>query len=269
VETLPNIYLYWEQFARDPARPFRDVRLYVNSFDAIHTRTIRTFLDATDHKRPIWVQSWSQSEAGAMVVRPYRRRSVRKRGHRPPPTQVLGWPIPGLCKARAVDPHTGKRVPASQVGLIEIKQPGRCLAYIGEQERHDLKTNDFWWNTGDLGVISRLGAVRLVDREIDRIPGASAIELEDVLLDRLPRTSEVVILPVSGRLPVPVLSTVDDVPLNRAEWATATADLPRLADPIQIAWEEFPRTATWKIRRVQLRRQLLKDAAAIGTGRWT
>ena len=40
VETLPNIYLHWESLASDPARPFSNVRVYVNSFDAIHTRTL-------------------------------------------------------------------------------------------------------------------------------------------------------------------------------------------------------------------------------------
>jgi acyl-coenzyme A synthetase/AMP-(fatty) acid ligase len=173
-----------------------------------------------------------------------------------------------LCQARAVDPQTGQETPAGQVGLVEIKQPGRCLAYVGEQDRHELKTRDFWWNTGDLGVVSRTGAVRLVDREIDRIPGASAIELEDVLLDRLPQITEVVILPAAGQLPVPVLSTAADVPVSPAEWTRATADLPRLAEPIQIKWNEFPRTCTWKIRRVQLREQLL-GTSAVGVGRWT
>jgi len=269
VETLPNIYLSWENLARSPERPFANVRLFINSFDAIHTRTIRTFLDSTDHNSPIWVQSWSQSEAGAMVIRPYTRKTVREVGQRPPPTQVLGWPIPGLCKARAVDPQTGEPVPSDTVGLIEIKQPGRCLAYVGEQDRHDLKRNEFWWNTGDLGTVSKSGAVRLVDREIDRIPGASAIELEDVLLDRLPQTTEVVILPNAGNLPVPVLSTTDDAPLDLDQWAKATADLPALAEPIQLRWDEFPRTATWKIRRVQLREHLLSGSEAIGIGRWT
>ncbi|MEV0679098.1 class I adenylate-forming enzyme family protein [Actinosynnema sp. NPDC050436] len=270
METLPNIYLYWEQFARSPERPFANVRVFINSFDAIHTRTIRTFLDATDQSSPIWVQSWSQSEAGALVIRPYTRKAVREVGHRPPPTQVLGWPIPGLCKARAVDPETGREVPSGTVGLIEIKQPGRCLAYVGEQDRHDLKrTDDFWWNTGDLGTVSGKGAVRLVDREIDRIPGASALELEDVLLDRLPQTTEVVVLPNGDGLPVPVLSTDDDTPVDPEQWAKATEDLPKLAEPIHVRWSDFPRTATWKIRRVQLREQLLDGAKAIGIGRWT
>jgi acyl-coenzyme A synthetase/AMP-(fatty) acid ligase len=182
---------------------------------------------------------------------------------------VLGWPIPFLCKLRAVDPDTGVRVPRGRVGLIEVSQPGRSLAYVGEQERHDLKRDGWWWNTGDLGVINRFGAVRLVDREIDRIPGASAIELEDVLLDRLPETTEVVVLAVAGKLPIPVLSTTGDIPLDRSAWARATGDLPPMAEPIQIPWPEFPRTATWKIRRVQLRDQLFCGAKAMGVGRWT
>jgi acyl-coenzyme A synthetase/AMP-(fatty) acid ligase len=269
VETLPNIYLHWEQLARDPRRPFGNVRVYVNSFDAIHTRTIRTFLDATGRRLPIWVQSWSQSEAGAIVIRPYLRRSVRRVGKRPPPTQVLGWPIPFLCRIRAVDPDTGRPVRRGDVGLIEVSQPGRSLAYVGEQHRHDLKRDGWFWNTGDLGVINRFGAVRLVDREIDRIPGASAIELEDVLLDRLPQTTEVVVLAVAGSLPVPVLSTAGDVPVDPAEWARVTADLPALAAPVRLRWADFPRTATWKIRRVQLRERLFAGTSAVGVGRWT
>lgn len=269
VETLPNIYLAWEGLARDPGRPFANVREYINSFDAIHTRTIRTFLDATDRRMPIWLQAWSQSENGTLLIRPYLRRSVRRRGHRPPPSQSLGWPVPSLGKIRTVDPRTGAPVRRGEVGLIEISQPGRCLAYVDERHRHDLKRDGEWWNTGDLGVINRLGALRIVDREVDRIEGASAIELEDVLLDRLPQTTEIVILPVSGGLPVPVVSTTGDVPVDHDTWRTATADLPRLAEPIHIRWDEFPRTGTWKIRRVRLREELLPSADPVGTGTWT
>jgi len=269
VETLPNIYLAWEPLTRDPAGLFSRVREYVNSFDAIHVRTIRTFLAATKHPFPVWVQSWSQSENGALCIRPYFRFVVRRKGHRPPPTQLLGWPIPFHARLRAVDPQSGKEVPRGQVGLIEIDQPGRCLAYVGEQERHDLKCNGRWWNTGDLGIINKWGAVRLVDREIDRIPGGSAIELEDLILDRIDYTTEVVILPVAGELPVPVVSTAGDVPLDKGDWERAVADLSPMAAPIQIQWDQFPRTGTWKIRRVHLRETLLSGARAIGIGRWT
>lgn len=269
VETLPNAFLAWEDLARDPARPFGSVRVFINSFDAIHTRTVRTFFAATDRKLPVWVQSWSQTEAGAVAIRPYLRRSVKRVGHRPPPTQVLGWPVPGFGRIRALDPETGRPVRRGEVGLIQFSAPGRCLAYVGEQDRHDSKRDGQWWNLGDMALINRWGAVRLIDREIDRIPGASALEIEDVLLDRLPSTTEVIVLAVAGSAPQPVYSTRGDEPVAAHEWARATADLPAMAEPIHIRWDEFPRTATWKVRRVMLREQLLEGAGAVGTGRWT
>ncbi|WP_234334228.1 class I adenylate-forming enzyme family protein [Streptomyces sp. NRRL B-1347] len=269
VETLPNAFLAWEDLARDPGRPFRRVRVFVNSFDAIHTRTIRTFLAATDRRFPVWVQAWSQTEAGAVAIRPYVRRSVRRRGHRPPPTQLLGWPVPGFGRLRAVDPATGEAVPPGEVGLIQFSAPGRCLTYVGERARHDRKREGDWWNLGDMAVVNRWGAVRLIDREVDRIPGASALEIEDVLLDRLPGTTEVIVLSVRDGLPQPVYSTRDDTPVEAARWRAATAGLPDLAEPLHIRWDEFPRTATWKVRRVKLREQLLAGTSGIGFGTWT
>lgn len=269
VEALPNIFLAWERMARDPARPFGRVREYINSFDAIHTRTIRTFLDASDRRMPIWLQAWSQSENGTLLMRPYVRWSVRRRGRRPAPTQLLGWPVPGLGRIRTVDPVTGEPTERGKPGLVQIAQPGRCLAYVGEPERHAAKRDGRWWHTGDFGVINRLGALRLVDREIDRLPDGSAIELEDVLLDRLVHTTEVIVLPLDGQRPVPVVSTADDVPLDLGEWRRATADLPALADPVQIRWEDFPRTGTWKIRRVELRERLIPGSKPHGRGSWT
>ncbi|WEB44304.1 MULTISPECIES: class I adenylate-forming enzyme family protein [Streptomyces] len=269
VEAMPNMYLSWEGMAREAARPFGNVRLFLNSFDAIHTRTIRTFLDASDRRLALWIQAWSQSECGPIALRPYVRRSVRKRGKRPPVNQSLGRPIPSYGKIRAVDPTSGRPLRRGEVGLIEFSQPGRCLAYVGEQDRHELKRNGEWWNTGDLGVINRFGVVRLIDREIDQIPGGSAIEFEDVLLDRLPALTEIAILPAAQQPPVPVYSTSGDTPLDPGEWKQATRDLPELAAPVHIRWDEFPRTGTWKIARVQLREKLMPDARPVGTGRWT
>jgi acyl-coenzyme A synthetase/AMP-(fatty) acid ligase len=268
VETLPNIYLAWEELARDPARIFRDVRVYISSYDAIHSRTVRTFLNATERRLPLWVQSWSQTEAGSVAFRPYLRRSVRNRGQRPSPTLLLGWPLPTYGKARAINADDSRPVPAGQVGLIQYSAPGRCLGYVGEQDRHARKRDGRWWNLGDMAVINRLGALRLIDREIDRIPGTSSLELEDVLLDRLPETTEVIVLAVAGDQPQPVFSTVDDQPIDQPRWQKATADLPALSAPIQIKWSQFPRTATWKVRRPALREMVRSGASGIGSGSW-
>jgi acyl-coenzyme A synthetase/AMP-(fatty) acid ligase len=269
VETLPNMYMTWEPLAREPRRPFRDTRVFISSFDAIHTRTIRTLLNASDRRLPVWVQSWSQSENGALALRPYTRASVRRVGAAPPPTQGVGWPQPLLGKARAVDPKTGGEVRRGERGLIEISLPGRCLTYVGEEDRHAAKIDGEWWHTGDLGVISRTGSVRLVDREVDGTPGASCIELEDLLLDRLPETTEVIVLSVQGGRPQPVYSTSGDAPIPADTWGAVSEDMPPLAQPIRIGWEEFPRTATWKVRRSELRERLLGESRPVGMGRWT
>ncbi|MEU7218868.1 AMP-binding protein [Nocardia iowensis] len=268
VDMLPNIYLALEPMARDQPGLFENVRFYINSFDAIHTRTMRAFLAASKAPMPFWIQSWSQTENGVLVFRPYVRPMVRRVGKYPPPTQQLGWPLPTVAKVRAVDPHTGKQVPRGQVGLIEINQPGRCLDYVGESDRHRNKVDGWWWNTGDLGIISRWGSVRLVDREIDRIRGASGIAMEDVLLDRLPETSEVVVLARPNTLPVPVYSTYDGAAIAPDRWSAAAAGLPPLGEPIHLDWAKIPRTATWKVRRVELRHQLFGEPA-LGLGNWT
>ncbi|WP_067542467.1 AMP-binding protein [Nocardia crassostreae] len=268
VDMPPNMYLVLEHLASDPRDLFEKVRFYISSFDAVHTRSIRTFLAASKFTLPGWMQSWSQTEQGTIVLRPYLKFMVRKVGQFPPPSQNMGWPLPTVAKLRAVDPETGVEVPRGQVGLIEIDHPGRCLAYIGEQHRHTNKADGTCWNTGDLGIISRWGTVRLIDREIDRIEGGSGIAIEDALLDRLPETSEVVILPRAAALPAPVYSTYSGEPVPAERWAAATAGLPTLAGPIHLPWNDFPRTATWKIRRVELRRRL-SDEAPTGIGAWT
>jgi acyl-coenzyme A synthetase/AMP-(fatty) acid ligase len=268
VDMLPNMYLALERLARDDRNLFERVRFYISSFDAVHTRSIRTFLDATKSLLPVWVQSWSQTENGSLMLRPYIRPMVRKVGQLPPTTQSMGWPLPTVAKMRAVDPRTGEEVPRGQVGLIEINQPGRCLAYVGEQDRHDNKVDEWWWNSGDLGVVSRWGSVRLVDREVDRIDGASGIALEDVLLDRLPEASEVIVLARRDHTPAPVYATYSGAPIDSARWAAAVAGLPLLAEPIHLNWGEIPRTATWKVRRVELRDRLFGESP-VGLGKWT
>jgi len=111
--------------------------------------------------------------------------------------------------------------------------------------------------------------VRLVDREVDRIPSGSGIELEDILLDRLPAATEIVVLAVAGQDPLPVLATEGDVPIDPERWRAATRDLPALQDPVYLPWDDIPRTATWKVRRAKLREQVAPGAEAVGSGRWT
>jgi acyl-coenzyme A synthetase/AMP-(fatty) acid ligase len=269
LEACPNIFQRWEGLARTDPDLFAGVRGFINTFDAIHPRTVRTFLEASRHRMPVWGQVWGQTEVGPVCMGLYTRGRVnRSRGSRRAVTSDVGRSIPFVTGVKVVDPQTRKEVPRGTEGIVLVRTAGRCLTYLGEDDRHREKIWDGWWNTGDIGVRTRGGMLRIIDREVDVIPGVSGIELESVLLERLPDATEVIVLGVPGRPPVPVLSTTDGT-LDPAAWRRATADLPQLDDPVLISWEDFPRTGTWKVRRPVLRERLFGTTETFGTGRWT
>ena len=99
VETHPNIYMTWEGLAGNAISPFADTRLFISTFDAIHPRTVRTLLDASHRRFPIWAQGWGQSEIGPATVRIYTRRSLRAAGvaRRSPATSAPPFPSRPRC----------------------------------------------------------------------------------------------------------------------------------------------------------------------------
>ncbi len=269
LEACPNIFQRWEGMARTDPDVFAPCRAFINTFDAIHPRTVRTFLDVSRHRMPVWGQVWGQTEVGPVCMGLYTRgRLKRSRGSRKAVTSDVGRSIPLVTGVKVVDAQTRKEVPRGTEGIVLVRTAGRCLTYLGEDDRHREKIWDGWWNSGDIGVQRRGGLLRIIDREVDVIPGVSGIELESVLLERLPDTTEVIVLGVPGRAPVPVLSTTDGS-LDPGAWRRATADLPQLDDPVLIGWDEFPRTGTWKVRRPVLRERLFGTTQTFGTGRWT
>ncbi|GAA3947322.1 AMP-binding protein [Actinomadura viridis] len=270
LEACPNIFQLWEGLLRSNPGLFTQTRAFINTFDAIHPRTVRAFLEASGRRSPVWGQVWGQTEVGPVCMGVYTRRKLRRsRWSQDPVTSNVGRPIPFVTQVRVVDPQTRRKVRRGQEGIVLVRTKGRCLDYLGETDRHREKDwGQGWWNTGDIGVHGRTGGFRIVDREVDLIPGVSGIALESVLLERLEETSEVIVLGVPGRRPVPVLS-VDGGELDPERWRKATADLPDLEDPVLIGWDEFPRTGTWKVRRPVLRERLFGTKETYGTGRWT
>ena len=268
VEALPSGYLRWESLTAEADGVFSNVRLFANTFDAVHPPTVRRFLDASRRPFPVWLQGLGQSETGPYTIRPMTRRTLAKQGDRHPTTRNVGSPAPGFMSAKVVDPETLRRVPAGKTGVFMVRTNGRCIGYLGEEDRWRSKTQGKWWNTGDYGVRNRFGALRLLDREVDVIPGMSCLELEDVLDDRLPEVIEVVVIGCPGRPPLPVVCTEDGA-LDADAWRAATRDLPEMAEPTVLTWDEVPRTGTGKVRRFQLRDRLLGVRETFGTGKWT
>lgn len=255
VETHPNTFVLWEELADAPGGPLSRVRSYGSTFDAIHPRTVRRLLGASTRRTPWLIQLYGQSETGPVAVQWFTRRSAaRADGRR------VGVGIPGFTRVRVTGPG-GRRVAPGTPGRIEVRTRGRILTYLGMEDRYDRRLGDGWWEMGDMGCRSRLGALRLIDREIDRIDAVhSNLEVEDLLMSRLEELREVVIVPGADREPVPVVCVRGERPLDPERWREAVADLPAMAEPRQWRFEELPLTATWKVRRVEITRMLAEGA---------
>ncbi|GHH38159.1 putative fatty-acid-CoA ligase FadD [Amycolatopsis oliviviridis] len=260
VEALPSTYVRWRSLANAPENPFDRVRRFVSTYDAMHPPVIRAMLRASGRKRPLWMQGYGQSETGPLSFRFFTRRTAGS-------TRNLGRPLPGLAKLRVVDPATAEPVAKGSAGLLLARTRARCTGYVGEQDRWEAKADGRWWNTGDIGTVSRTGAVTLLDREVDTVPGLSCLETEDLIEDRLPSVEECVVLSAVGREPIPVVVT--DTALDPARWRTAVDDLPPMGEPVVLSWDDVPRTGTGKVRRRELLTRLTGTADTNGTGRWT
>ncbi|RKE18155.1 AMP-binding protein [Streptomyces sp. TLI_171] len=279
LEALPSSYVRWQSLASGTdsgsgsgdlaANPFRDVRLFISTFDAMHPPTVRTFLNATTRRRPLWMQGWGQSETGPLTFRFLTRKALADRAGRHPTTRDLGRPVPGWVRVKVADPdRPGRAVPPGGIGMLHTRTGALCLGYLGEEERWAQKLDRGWFNTGDLGMRTRDGRVFVLDREVDMVPGMSCVEIEDVLHDRLPDVEEAVLLSVADGAPQPVLVTASGA-LEPERWRDAVRDLPSLAEPLVVGWDTVPRTATGKVRRHELRERVLSGTARIGSGRWT
>lgn len=270
LEALPCSYLRWQEAARahDPA--FGRVRLFLNTFDAVHPPTVRAFLAATRRRHPIWLQGWGQSETGPLTFRFFSRRGLDPNRRERVSTRDVGRALPGGAALRVVDPLTFEPLPNGKRGLLLTRTRARALGYVGEPERFAQKMQGPWFNTGDIGLRTRSGRIILLDREVDMLVGASCVEIEDVLHERLPGIEEAVVLPCASGPPVPVLITAaDGGGIGAEQWKRAVLDLPRMAEPRLLPWDAVPRTGTGKVRRHELRESLLAGTAGHGTGRWT
>jgi acyl-coenzyme A synthetase/AMP-(fatty) acid ligase len=252
VETHPNILLQWQRGLEQHPHAFRNVRLFVSTADAIHPATVSAVLRASGRRTPFYVEVYGMTEMGPATVRITRHPGTPKLPDRR--NRVVGRPIPGFSHVRVVDPAKGKSVRRGQPGALEIMTRAPLETYVGEEQRHRDQLHDGWFRTGDIGVKTRTGVIRLLDREVDRVDGVmSCVELEEILLSRLPEAREIVIVAGVGHQPTPVVATDDDLPLDRAAWERATQGLPELAEPVQMRFDEIPFTATWKVRRFLVR----------------
>ncbi|WP_020667110.1 class I adenylate-forming enzyme family protein [Amycolatopsis nigrescens] len=255
IETQPNTYIDWEELADAPQAPLSSVKVFGATFDAMHPRTIQRMLSSSRRRSPVFVQLYGQSETGPVCARWFTRRSADKTDAR-----CVGVAVPWFVKLR-VTGADGKKVGRGEPGHLEVKIRSRILTYLGEHKRYEEVLNGKWWKMGDMGFRGRWGEVYLMDREVDQIDSMdSNLKAEDMLMSRLDELREIAIVAGRSGEPVPVVCTRGERPLDLDRWRLATADLPTMADPVQLPFDEVPRTSTWKVQRLELTRLLQKTS---------
>lgn len=251
IETHPNSFMEWEELVDHPRKPLANVRYFSTTFDAIHPSTMDRLLRASERRAPLFFQIYGQSECGPLVGRGYTRKNAHKADGR-----CLGFAMPGVTNFRLVS-RNGARPSRDTPGYIEVSTAGRALTYFGEGERFDQQVHGSWWRGGDVGYRSSYGCLHLLDREVDVIPTIhSTLEVEDTVLGRLEELTELVVVAGPDQEPVPVVCTRNDRPLEAERWRAAVADLTPMAEPVQMPLTELPRTATMKIKRIELSQRL-------------
>ncbi len=169
----------------------------------------------------------------------------------------------------------GGDVPAGTPGEILSRGPDLCLGYTDPALTAAAFDDEGWYHSGDVGVLDEQGFLTITDRVKDIIirggENVSAAEVEDAL-HTLPGVAEVAVVAAPDeRLGEHACAILRMRPgAATVTLADATAHLSSLGLARQ-KWPEelrlvddFPRTASGKIRKVDLRAQLRSERGDTG-----
>jgi len=161
------------------------------------------------------------------------------------PTELpaaIGRAVPGV-EVRVVD-DSGRPLPSGEVGELWIKSPAAMQSYVNSpEESREVLTEEGWFRTGDLAVVSDDGFVEIVGRKRERIlrGGYSVFpqEVEALLLTH-PAVAEAAVVGV----PHPELGeeVAAFVALRRSAGATADELIAYCRD--RLAGFKYPRQVT-------------------------
>ena len=178
-----------------------------------------------------------------------------------------GYPLPGMT-IRAVDPASGRVLPAGEVGELRVKGHLTPGYYREPEQTRAAFDPDGAFITGDLGLVREDGRVSFRGRlkELIKTGGANVAPLEvEAILMTHPAVRQAYVVGVPDR----ARGEVGVAAVELRPGASATAEAltafcrERLASykvPARIVFrkaEEFPRTATGKVQKPRLREELL------------
>ncbi|MWA02425.1 AMP-binding protein [Actinomadura sp. LD22] len=173
--------------------------------------------------------------------------------------------------------HTdGEALPGVEIrlgedGEIFSRGPDLCIGYTDPELTERAFDEDGWYRTGDIGVLDEDGYLTITDRKSDIIirggENISALEVEEALL-AMPGVAEAAVVAAPderlGERAAAVVRTRPDVPAPTIEEMRAHLErvgLGRQKWPEELhAVEDFPRTASGKVQKFLLRRDIAMRA---------
>jgi len=176
--------------------------------------------------------------------------------------ETSGYPLTGH-EIRVVDPETGAEQPPGVPGELRVKGYGIMLGYYKKpEETAACYDDDGWFCTGDMAERHSDGYIRFLGRYKDMLKvggeNVDPMEVEGLLLEH-PAIQQVAVVGVAderlSEVPVafaackPGADIDADAVIDYCRGKVASFKIPR--DVIFI--EEFPMTASGKIRKVELR----------------
>ncbi len=175
---------------------------------------------------------------------------------------TTGRPLPGF-EVRIADPRTDEALPAGSIGQIEVKGPTVMLGYYKKPaETAETIDPDGWLKTGDLGLLTAEGRLviaggRLRDMIIRGGENIYPAEIENLLRTH-PAVGEIAVFALTDAYYGEAVGAA----VRLAAPASAAAlgsfcdgRIARFKIPAAFfAVEQFPLTASGKIRKTELRR---------------
>lgn len=227
-----------------------NIKACVSGASALPTETINAFEERFG--LPL-IEGYGLTEASPVVsVNPLK--GMRK------PSSV-GLPLPGV--EAAVIGEQGERIPDGEIGELIIRGPNIMKGYFNKEEETGDVLKDGWLHTGDMARIDEDGYLYIVDRKKDLIivDGMNVYprEVEDLInRHHLIEESAMVGLP-DGRgseLTVLFLKKKEDSFVDEDEIRDhMKGNLARYKIPGRMVFvDEFPKTATGKIRKIELKK---------------
>ncbi len=172
----------------------------------------------------------------------------------------VGLPVPGI--EVAVVSEDGKKVPVGEIGELIVKGPNVMKGYFNKQKETEKVLKDNWLYTGDMAKIDEDGYIYIVERKKDLVivDGMNVYprEVEDFVMKH-PSVEECAMVGMpDGRgseISIMYIKRKGNIAVSEGEIRNyLKGHIAPFKIPRRILFiDEFPKTPTGKIKKVELR----------------